>query len=122
MELEQKKRMYDLLKQVQASQGDYRAAVCIYREKIRKAKVLLELMLTIVLIDKKNLKHVNSKWMSKENVVLTLDDHLTSRDEEKAEAFNAFFQPQFLVSVMDLGLPGPLNCRTVAERTVTFHL
>lgn len=83
--------MYALLKQIQASQGDYRAAVCIYREKIREAKALLELTLAIVLTDnKKDLKHVNSKRMSKEDTVLILDedDHLANRDEEKTCLFS----------------------------------
>ena len=43
------------------------------------------------------LKYVNSKRRSKENIGLILveDGHLTNRDEEKAEAFNAFFASVF---------------------------
>jgi len=48
-----------------------------------------------VLSDKKTyfFKFVNSKRISKENIgqILTEDGHLTDRDEEKAEVFNAFF-------------------------------
>lgn len=52
-------------------------------------------------------KYVNSKRIYEENIVLILDEdgHLTSSDEEKVEAFNAFF-PQFLILMMELGLLG----------------
>ena len=42
-------------------------------------------------------KYVNSKRRSKENIGLILveDGHLTNRDEEKAEAFNAVFASVF---------------------------
>ena len=42
-------------------------------------------------------KYINSKRRSKENIgqILDEDGHLTNRDEEKAEAFNAFFASVF---------------------------
>jgi len=42
-------------------------------------------------------KYINSKMRSKENIglILAADGHLTNRDEEKAEAFNAFFASVF---------------------------
>ncbi|KAK4810508.1 hypothetical protein QYF61_004288, partial [Mycteria americana] len=46
-------------------------------------------------------KYVNSKRRSKENIgpILVEDGHLNNRDEEKAEAFNAFFLPQSLIII-----------------------
>ena len=42
-------------------------------------------------------RYVNSKRRSKENIgpILVEDGHLTNRDEEKVEAFNAFFASVF---------------------------
>ncbi|XP_040977464.1 uncharacterized protein LOC121232961 [Aquila chrysaetos chrysaetos] len=61
---------------------------------------------------------------AQENIgpILVEDGHLTNRDEEKAEAFNAFFLPQSLIIRIVLGLPGPLSRRTMTAGTVTFHL
>ncbi|GAB0209165.1 mitochondrial enolase superfamily member 1 [Grus japonensis] len=96
LELRRKKKLYNLWKQGQASQEDYRAVVHIgNREKTRKAKARLELKLASVVSDNKKgfFKYVNSKRRSKENIGLILveDGHLTNRDEEKAETFNDFF-------------------------------
>ncbi|KAK4811155.1 hypothetical protein QYF61_019786 [Mycteria americana] len=58
-----------------------------------------ELKLASVVSDNKKgfLKYVKSKRRSKENIgpILVEDGHLTNRDEEKAEAFNAFFDLVF---------------------------
>jgi len=98
MELKRKKKLDDLWKQGQASQEDYKAIIRICREKTLKAKPQLELKLANVVSNKKGFsKYINSKRRSKENIGLILveDGHLTNGDEEKAEAFNAFFAPFF---------------------------
>ncbi|KAK4818823.1 hypothetical protein QYF61_019860 [Mycteria americana] len=85
VELKRKKKLYDLWKQGQASQEGYRAM----------AKAQLELKLASVVSDHKKgfFRYVNCKRRSKENVgpILIEDGHLTNRDKEKAEAFNASF-------------------------------
>lgn len=52
-------------------------------------------------------KYVNSKRSSKESigVILVASGHLTSKEEEKAEAFNALYS-QFLTVITDLQLLG----------------
>ncbi|GAB0208399.1 mitochondrial enolase superfamily member 1 [Grus japonensis] len=99
VELKRKKKLYDLWKRGQASQEDYRAMVHICREKTQKAKAQLELKLASVVSDKKKgfFTYLNNKRRSKENIGLILveDVHLTNRDEEKAEAFNAVFASIF---------------------------
>ncbi|KAK4826952.1 hypothetical protein QYF61_012801 [Mycteria americana] len=68
-------------------------------EKTQKAKAQLELKLASVESDKKKafFQYVDSKRRSKENtgLILVEDGHLTNRDEEKGEAFNAFFASVF---------------------------
>ena len=99
IELKRKKKLYDLWKEGQASQENYRAVVCICREKTGKAKAQLELNSASVVSDNKKgfLKYVNSKRRSKENLGLIFveDGRLTNSDEEKAEAFKAFFASFF---------------------------
>ena len=99
IELKRKKKLYDLWKEGQASQENYRAVVCICREKTGKAKAQLELTSASVVSDNKKgfLKYVNSKRRSKENIapIFVEDGRLTDSDEEKAEAFKAFFASFF---------------------------
>lgn len=94
-ELGHKKKIFNLWKQGQASQRDYRAAVCICMEKARKDKAHIELTLANVASDKKKgfFKYVSCKRSSKENIRLIFgeDGHLKNKDEEMAEAFNDFF-------------------------------
>lgn len=111
LELVQKKKICDLWNQDQASQGDYRAAVRIFREKTKKDKTQLEFTLATVVSNKKKKKKKKSlfkvcqrqkkveKQTNKQNG-LTLDEniHLTSRNEEKAEVFNIII---FLPSVFN---------------------
>jgi len=52
-DLRRKKKLYDPWKQGQASQEEYRAMVCLCREKKQKAKVQLELKLAGVVSDNK---------------------------------------------------------------------
>lgn len=56
-----------------------------------------ESKLASIVSDNKNVKNANSERGSKENTGLRLvgDEPLTNRDEEKAEAFNAFFTSVF---------------------------
>ncbi len=76
-----------------------KAVVRICREKTGKAKAQLQLKLASIVSDNKKgfLKYVNGKRKSKENIgaILVEDGHLINRDEEKAEAFNAFFASVF---------------------------
>lgn len=48
LELGQKEKVHNLWKQGLVSKGEYRAAVRICRERTRKAKAVLELMLSSV--------------------------------------------------------------------------
>lgn len=48
LELRQNKKAHSIWKQGLVSEGEYRAAVRICREKTRKAKAVLELMLSSV--------------------------------------------------------------------------
>ncbi|GAB0179901.1 hypothetical protein GRJ2_000455400 [Grus japonensis] len=99
VELMRIKILYDLWKRGQTLQKDYRAVVCICREKTRMAQVQLDLKLASVASDNKKgfFKYVNSKRRSKENIgpILVEVGHLTNRDEEKVEAFNAIFASVF---------------------------
>jgi len=95
MELKRKKELCDLWKRGQASQEEYGAVVPLCREKTQKAKAQLQLKLASVVSDNKKVffKYIHSNRRSKENIgpVLVEDGNLTNGDEEKAEAFNAFF-------------------------------
>ena len=100
--------MYDQWKQGQATWEDYRDAVCHCREEICVAKAQLELKLTSTVKDNKKgfFKYVNSKRQARNNIGPLLDEHghLTNRDIDKAEMFNAFFA---LVFNTDDGLWDP---------------
>lgn len=76
-----KTKLYDLWRQGQALQEDYRAVVHIGRGKTQKAKTQLKLASSVSDNKKGFLKYVNSK-RSKENMGLILveDGHLTNRD------------------------------------------
>ena len=106
--------MYSQWKQGQVTWEDYRVDVRHCREEIRTAKAQLELKLASTVKDKKGcFKYVNSKRQARNNIGLLLDthSHLTNRDIDKAETFNAFFATVFNT---DDGLwgsqsPGPEN-------------
>lgn len=123
-ELRRKKKWYNLWKQGQASQEDYRALVRTCREKTHKAKVELELKLVSVSSDNKIgfFRYVNRTRKSRENMepLLIEGGHLINRDEEKGKMLNAFFFRQSLK--IDLGLSSPLSQRTMAVVTVAVHL
>lgn len=75
-----KNKLYDLWRQGQALQEDYRAVVLICRGKTQKAKIQLKLASSVSDNEKGFLKYVNSK-RSKENLGLIVieDGHLTNR-------------------------------------------
>ncbi|KAK4810960.1 hypothetical protein QYF61_014432 [Mycteria americana] len=99
LELGWKRKVYGHWKQGQATREDYRDAVRHCREKIRAAKARLEFKLASTVKDNKKgfLKYVNSKRRIRDNIGPLLDEvgHLTNRDVDKAETFNAFFASVF---------------------------
>jgi len=56
-----------------------------------------------------------TKGKLRKNIELILYGHLTSKDEEEAEAFHAFF-----FALVDLELPSPLSWRIVTEGNSDF--
>ncbi|GAB0206495.1 mitochondrial enolase superfamily member 1 [Grus japonensis] len=102
LELRQKRKVYGHWKQGQTTWEDYRDAVRHCREKIRVVKAQLEFKLDSTVKDNKKgfLKYVNSKRRTRDNIGPLLDEvgHLTNRDVDKAEMFNAFFASVFNTS------------------------
>ncbi|KAK4805322.1 hypothetical protein QYF61_018185 [Mycteria americana] len=96
---QEKKRVYDLWKKGRASQEDYKDVVRLCRDKIRRAKVKLELNLASAVKDNKKCfyKYINNKRRAKENLHPLLDagGNIVTKDEEKAEVLNAFFSSFF---------------------------
>jgi len=82
---------------------DYRHAVCHCRGKVRAAKPRLEFKLANTVKNNKKgfLKYVNSKKRIRYNIGSLLHEasHLTNRDIDKGEMFNAFFASVFNTSV-----------------------
>jgi len=74
---------------------DYTDVVHHCREKICAAKVQLALKLVCPVGDSKKdfSKYVISKWRTRDHIgsLLDEDSHLTNRDADRAETFNAFF-------------------------------
>ncbi|GAB0181631.1 mitochondrial enolase superfamily member 1 [Grus japonensis] len=99
LELRRKKKVYACWKQGQATWEDYRDAANLCREKIHVAKAQLELKLASTVGDNKKgfFKYVNNKRRTRENIgsLLNENGHLTNRDIDKAEMFNAFFASVF---------------------------
>ncbi|GAB0204012.1 mitochondrial enolase superfamily member 1 [Grus japonensis] len=99
LELRLKKKVYGCWKQGQATWEDYRDAARLCREKIHAAKAQLELKLASTVGDNKKgfFKYVNNKRRTRDNIGSLLDEngHLTNRDIDKAEMFNAFFTSVF---------------------------
>ncbi|KAK4807096.1 hypothetical protein QYF61_018437 [Mycteria americana] len=73
---------------------------------------ILHLFVSTTVVDNKKgfFKYVNSKRGSKENISPLLDEvgHLTNRDEDKAETFNAFLASVFNTSYGPWDLQSPL--------------
>ncbi|GAB0207904.1 mitochondrial enolase superfamily member 1 [Grus japonensis] len=116
LELRRKKKVYACWKQGQATWEDYRDAAHLCREKIRAAKAQLELKLASTVGDniKGFFKYVNNKRRTRENIGSLLDEngHLTNRDIDKAEMFNAAFASVFNT---DDGLWDP-SCPELEDR------
>ncbi|GAB0180024.1 hypothetical protein GRJ2_000467700 [Grus japonensis] len=116
LELRWKKKVYACWKQGQAMWEDYRDAARLCREKIRAAKAQLELKLASTVGDNKKgfFKYVNNKRRTRENIGLLLNKngHLTNRDIDKAETFNAAFTSVFNT---DDGLWDP-SCPELEDR------
>ncbi|PKU27542.1 rna-directed dna polymerase from mobile element jockey-like [Limosa lapponica baueri] len=77
----------------------YQEVLKLYSEKIRRAKVQLELNLDTAVKDNKKCfyKYINSKQGSKEKLHPLLDAgrNIATKDEEKAEVLNAVFASDF---------------------------
>jgi len=73
--LSKKWRVYELWKQGQETQEDYKDAVRLCREKIRRAKAQLELYLATAVKDNKKCfyKYISSKRRAKESLHHLLD-------------------------------------------------
>jgi len=97
--LRKKRRVYHLWKKGQVTEEEYRGLDRSCREEIRKAKAQLELRLATVVRDNKKCfyKYSNNKKRAKESLHPLLDvrGNIANKDEEKAEALNAFFASVF---------------------------
>ncbi|KAK4828844.1 LOW QUALITY PROTEIN: hypothetical protein QYF61_000901 [Mycteria americana] len=87
---QEKRRVYDLWKKGLTTQEDYKDAVSLCREKIRRAKAQLELTLATAIKDNKNVSGGN----------------MVTKGEEKAEVLNAFCASVFNNQLF-CGYPGP---------------
>ncbi|GAB0186016.1 mitochondrial enolase superfamily member 1 [Grus japonensis] len=99
LELRKKRRVYGLCKKEQATQGDYKDIVRLFRVEIRRAKAQLELNLATVIKDNKKCfyKCIDNKRTAKENLhpLLDVGGNIVTKDEEKAEVLNAFLASVF---------------------------
>jgi len=116
LKLWQKKKVYELWKKGQATQEDYKDVTRLCREKSRRVKAQLEINLATAVKDnfKSSCKHISNKRRAKENLHPLLHEggNIVTKDEEKAEIFNAFFVSDFNGKPVVLVVPSPLSWRT----------
>ncbi|KAK4826106.1 LOW QUALITY PROTEIN: hypothetical protein QYF61_005244 [Mycteria americana] len=104
LELMKRRRVYDLWKKGLATQGDYKDAVRLCREKIRRAKAQLELHLPTAIKDNKKCfyKYISHK---RRDLYPLLDagENIVTKDEEKRLRYLMPSLPQSLITSCSLG-------------------
>jgi len=97
--LRKKRTVYNFCRKGQVTQEEHMDLIRSRREKIRKAKVQLELSLVTMVRDNKKFfyKYINNKKEAKENLHPLLDarGNIVTKDYENAEVLNAVFASAF---------------------------
>jgi len=124
MNLERKKKLYDVWNQGQASQEDIRAVICIWRAKAHKAKTQRWNWTVLFLIRGKAFW---SMLVVRGGLMKTFDQYLLKMvtwlvGMNKQWRHSVHFLPQALIILIDLGLSGSPSWRTVSVGTVTSRL
>jgi len=94
-----KRKVHGMWEEGQATWEEYRNVVKACRDATRRAKVHVELNLARNVKDNRRgiFKYISSKWETRENVGLLLNEvgTLVMKDTETAELLNAFFASVF---------------------------